>query len=609
MTNDIGLIDGEVRREESLSPGTTKRIVGAIKRHWAVALVVAVAVMVWLPRLSGPIDLRWDAGVYYLLGTSLSEGHGYRILSEPGAPEAVQYPPMLPAFVALHQLALGSRDPGIVGPWLRRSYAVLFLGYGLAVLALARRYLRRGWAVLATLLCLLHHSTVFLSDLVFAELPFALVSVVFALVATSDPSRLRPWLLDAFSFAIAAIGFLLRTAGVALLIAWVFQALMRAQWRLAIIRAVLISIPIIGWQAHVARVAKSSEFIHPAYEYQRASYQYYNVSYAENISLVDPFRPELGRTDARTLAARLLGNIPPLAAALGEAVSARANEWPFQRAYRLQNAVMPTVGDRPDAGTQSDVVSKPKPGGKIRFVFVPILCLSALVLGGVLLLALRGAWLTVAIIAASLALICTTPWPSQFTRYIAPLAPFLAISAVVAMCRIFFIQWGKRFRHVSLAARIAVAGLLLVTLAGESYATLNIFRGRQSKGARVVASQPTGSESRLFFHDRSWRDWEEATNWIKQHSRPDEIVVTSSPHLCYLRTGLHSVLPPMESDPERERQLLAALPASYVIVDNLEFLDISRRYAEPAIEGDPAGWRLVYSVNGTNVYQHVSGAR
>src|SRR6188472_3759408 len=71
-------------------------------------LVVGLAIVLWLPRLSGPIDLRWDAGVYYVLGTSMAEGHGYRILSEPGAPEAIQYPPLLPAFVALHQRLLVS---------------------------------------------------------------------------------------------------------------------------------------------------------------------------------------------------------------------------------------------------------------------------------------------------------------------------------------------------------------------------------------------------------------------------------------------------------------------------------------------------------------------
>ena len=204
----------------------------------------------WLPRLTGAIDLRWDAGVYYVLGTSLATGHGYRILSEPGSPEALQYPPLLPAVVALYERALGSTDPAVVGPWLRISYAAIFLAYALAALALARRYLGAGFAVVAVALSLLQFYTLFFSDLLFTELPFALVSVVFAGFAANGSIASRPWPRESISFALALAGFLLRTAGVALLAAWVFQALVRRHWRLALVRGLLALIPILAWQAH-----------------------------------------------------------------------------------------------------------------------------------------------------------------------------------------------------------------------------------------------------------------------------------------------------------------------------------------------------------------------
>src|ERR1044071_6518101 len=105
-----------------LGPKKSK-LAGAVGRFWLEAIVVALVVILWAPRMSGPIDLRWDAGVYYVLGTSLATGHGYRILSEPGAPEALQYPPLLPAILALHQRALGTTNVDTVAPWLRRSYA------------------------------------------------------------------------------------------------------------------------------------------------------------------------------------------------------------------------------------------------------------------------------------------------------------------------------------------------------------------------------------------------------------------------------------------------------------------------------------------------------
>jgi hypothetical protein len=53
-------------------------------RGWGFAALAAVCLILRVPHLGGPLDLRFDAGVYYTLGMSLAEGKGYRILSEPG---------------------------------------------------------------------------------------------------------------------------------------------------------------------------------------------------------------------------------------------------------------------------------------------------------------------------------------------------------------------------------------------------------------------------------------------------------------------------------------------------------------------------------------------
>ena len=65
----------------------------------------------------------------------------------------------------------------------------------------------------------------------------------------------------------------------------------------------------------------------------------------------------------------------------------------------------------------------------------------------------------------------------------------------------------------------------------------------------------------------------------------------------------------MEPDPARARRLLEAVPVSYVVIDELKFLDMSRRYAHPAVEGDSLGWHPVHSVKGTQIYEHVLGGK
>jgi hypothetical protein len=553
-----------------------------------VAVVLALAIGLWLPRLSGPIDLRYDAGVYYLLGTSLASGHGYRIPSEPGSPEALQYPPLLPAIVATYQRALGTSDPAVVAPWLRRSYAVLFVIYALAVLALAKRFLGQGLAVATAVLCLLHHQTIFLYDLLFAELPFAFVAIVFALVAGTVRQSPHSWLREFGCFALATAAFLLRTAGLALLAAWVLEAVTRRRWGVALGRGAVALIPVVAWQAYVSHVRGSDDYARPAYEYQRASYQYYNVSYAENALLVDPFRPELGPLNAGTLASRLTTNSSQLLEAFGEAVSTSRAQWEMllnrPQLKLFGRAVIPLV-----------------------FVFVPIYCLAAFVISGFFLLVARKAWLLVLLLLGSVALVWTTPWPAQFLRYLAPRLVFLDLCFILAWSSLNSVVRARKPSRANTLARAALAGVLAIAFATETFTAVRLFRVRARPEAIVFDPRNAAAPYRLFAHDETWQDWEKAVHWIDAHASRDAIVATTAPHFCYLLTGLRAVLPPMESDTSEELRLLAAVPVSHVIIDKLEFLNVSRRYAGPAVESAPTDWRLVHSAEGTHTYQSIAG--
>ena len=67
----------------------------------------------------------------------------------------------------------------------------------------------------------------------------------------------------------------------------------------------------------------------------------------------------------------------------------------------------------------------------VSIVRVPIYALAVLVLVGLFIFIRRGDWIMTFIIAGSFGLMCLTPWPTQFTRYLEPLAPFLTIAAVL----------------------------------------------------------------------------------------------------------------------------------------------------------------------------------
>ncbi len=560
--------------------------------------MVTIAVLLWLPRLSGPIDLRWDAGVYYVLGTSLSSGQGYRIPSEPGSPEAVQYPPLLPAFIAAHQWFSATSDPAVVAPRLRVSYAILSVAFALAVLALAKKFLTTNAAVLVTALCLLHQLTIFLSDLLFAELPFALAGVIFAIVAISSP---RSTFRELVSFVLATAAFLLKTMGIALFAAWVLDAFLRRRWKVVLVRSTLALLPVIAWQVHVTRVVHSREYTHPVYEYQRAAYQYSNVTYATNASLRHPFRPEQGTMNSTAWVERLTGNFPWLMMAVGETLSATAETWPLKSLQtRLWPRRLVRGNESPDAVSPVGAgIPEPSFIRTYLLIGIPLVALALLVGVGLVVLFRQESWLTFFIVVATLGLVWLTPWRPQFARYLMPLMPFLLICAALGFARIYgALKTGGHFR---LVGRLILVSLLFLCCAIRILVPLKLFYLRGGRDG-LFRGDEIGHTPRFFAHDRSWQDWEDAAAWIKTHALADAIVATSAPHLLYLLTGRLAVLPPMEIDRAREQHLLETVPVSYAIVDQLEALDVTRRYLGPSVSSSN-DWRLVNTVHGTRIYQ------
>lgn len=535
---------------------------------WHVLLVLLATTAHWLPRLSGPLDLRYDGGVYYILGTSLAQGDGYRLLSEPGEIQGIQYPPLLPGLIALHQLALGSDDPLVVGRALRVSAFVLSLAYAVGAYALARRWLGPWPGLLAGLLTTLYFHTLFLEDLCFSEIPFAATTVAFFLCAGSRNARLR-----AGSPLLAAAAFFLRTAGVALLAGWTLSALVRREWRSFLLRALCSAACVLAWQGYVRSVVTGEEYAHPAYEYQRAPYQYYNVSYTENVALLDPFAPEKGRVTPGVLAVRGVTNLPKILVGMGESVSAAHGfwEWPLRYLARKLGRWVP-----------------------LSPVRVPLGAIGVVVLLGFWQLLRRGALELVLYVACASGLIALLPWPGQITRYLAPLVPFLALAFAAAVT--------AAGRHHPRRA-VGAAGLFVLLQAGAAWWAFEHYHyalrypeapGREAPGSLFLFDDPV-----------EWRSLYASLGWLRDNTEPDALVATSCPHLVWLHAGRKAVLPPFEADPAQELRLLDAVPVDYAVVDDLRFLDVTRRYAEPALASRPDLWEVVHQdpAGGLTIYR------
>src|SRR5215813_11239508 len=165
-------------------------------------LILALSLVIiglWIPRWAGPLDLRWDGAVYFVLGTSIAEGKGYRLLHEPGEIEAILYPPLLPLLAAAPQMALGTSDPMIVGRWLKLFFFVFHASFVLATYFMLKMFVPRWAAFLGALALLLNVQVVFHSNLFFAEIPFGLITVLFVLCNRRSSSPIHEPLAAAFA--------------------------------------------------------------------------------------------------------------------------------------------------------------------------------------------------------------------------------------------------------------------------------------------------------------------------------------------------------------------------------------------------------------------------
>ena len=348
-----------------------------------VIILVAVAAISWSTRLTGPIDLRYDASTYYILGTSLAEGRGYRLLNEPGEIEATQYPPLLPLIVAAHQRVLGTHDVIVVGHWLRITFFSIYIIFGLAVYFLLRKYLPLWYAFLGALICLLSLYTYLMSNQLAPEILFGLTTTLFFLV--DGPVNRRFYGIPAFVLGTAS--YALRTVGVALFAAWIAEALLNKRFKQAILRLILSAIPIVCWQGYIHRVEASRDYKTPAYEYQRADYLFYNVSYARNIFVLkDSFRPELGRARLEDYVDRFLRNLERIPASTGEAFTAQKICWliPFSRSHPTETGFI---------------------------LNLTLIVLGCIILGGLGLQLAKRQWAIPLYVLLSVAAICLTPWP------------------------------------------------------------------------------------------------------------------------------------------------------------------------------------------------------
>jgi hypothetical protein len=509
------------------------------------ALLCILAAASWLPRANGPIDLRWDGGAYYLLGTSMTQGQGYRLLNEPGNTISPLHPPLLPMFVAVHQFVLRSTDPVVVGRALRASACLLFSLQALAIYVLLRAYIARTAAVLAVVFWIFHPTNTFYSDALYAE-PFSALATLGFFILQKRMAGRKYFLLAA---ACALVGFLARTTGLLLFVAWAGEKFLKRDFRQAALITAIALLAAGLWMGHIHRVESSPEYTRPAYEYQRADYTYFNISYAKQIfRLLDPKVPEEGYLTPYTFIRRVYWNARRMPAEFGHALFSGGST-----------------------------------GIAVTAAFV--------VFAGMLLQITRKQYTICLFVVLNLAAMCITPFTTGVARYMLPLSPLVWLLFLEALP----LAWNVRpqlhpFRLLREAVPVLASALLLALMAGaELKDEYILYRFHHDKVEYLHGRQRI--TYRLFWYPIGPMEIDQGLDWLQVHAGPDDIISASDPQWTYIRTGLKSVIPPFESNPREAARLLDTVPVRYLFVDDY---DSYRRYTSALVTGASDLWKIVW---------------
>jgi len=518
-----------------------------LRRRFLMCLLIGAAALAsWWPRSHGPIDLRWDAGAYYVLGTSLVRGDGYRILSEPGNLPSSLHPPLMPALVAAHELLLRTTDPVVVGPALRVTFALCSAVYAIAVYLLLSASLPAALAVAVTLVGVLQPQYLYFSDALYAEAFFALFTVLFFAV--------RRYRRDTLGFVVcgacAVLAYEARTAGIALLVAWVLDHALKKEMRRALAALVVSAVLVVSWSSWIKAVESSPEYRHPAYAYQTEAWLYFNVSYARNLlTYLDPWHPELGPLTASGFVERVATNVVGMPRSIGQAVSS----WWARGAIAIP--------------------------------------LGLLVLGGLLLQAVRREFAIVLYVLLSLGAICATPFQKQFVRYLLPLYPLLVL-ALFELLTWAAGQAQRRWPALPAALGTAVPWLVVVVMAWKATSdSRELYRTWHQD----VAYEQHGRalHYRLFYYLADGADLDAALDWLDRRAGPDDTFAAGDPQWVYLRTGRRCVLPPFVLDGRKAQQLVDSVPVKYLLAPLTP--GPYQRFTSVLLAANPAAWRRVWT--------------
>lgn len=212
------------------------------------AVVLAVAMSTVTPW---PVGAFEDDAIYTVLAKSLAEGHGYRLINLPDAPNAAHFPPGYPALLAILWRAWPSFPDNLVLFKFVNALLLALAAAGTYVFALRRLALSKTAAAVTAMAATLSVVILLLTGMVLSEPLFLalLLPTLFAAERVIDTGSTRSAIVAGLLLGVLS---LVRTLGLFAIPGVIGLLVWRRRYAAALVLIVSAGILLVPWQVWVA---------------------------------------------------------------------------------------------------------------------------------------------------------------------------------------------------------------------------------------------------------------------------------------------------------------------------------------------------------------------
>ncbi len=504
-----------------------------IKAWWIHTLYIVallfVIVKVYKQVYDEKLYLGGDNAVYYITAKSLMKGEGYTSIHLPSKEPANHYPPGYPVISAGIMKIFGD-DIEVMnkanGYFLFGSIVLL---YFILINLTGNKHLSFVIALLSALnFHLLNFSTIAMS-----EIPFlftSLATVFFLMRVNKEELSLKDynlWLMIFFMM----VSYYIRTAGLSLVGGVILYFLFERKWKLAGIVAgafILLAVP---WYVRSKSLGGGG--------------------YERQLMMINPYRPELGKMQAKDWVNRIQKNVKRyVSMEIPSAVLC----------YKIENYNKAKPEDR-------------KWGAGIFLSLLGILGLFALK---------KYRWLVIAYLAGTAFIVALWPDAWYGTRFILPAIPFIYLLLILPVYE--GLNWVTQ--KVKLGENLRLVILPFVFLA---------FIIVEKKGIIYLQTFAKG------MMNPSYTNYFELAKFAKSSLPKDAVVVCRKPELFYLYAD-RTVTNFINSDNSDSLiNNMKEVGATHLVIEQLGFGQTGR-YLYPAVQKNPEKFKLVKQMKNPDTY-------